>query len=277
MQFLKALRNSVARVSAGLEDSRLFEHKGDRGEFRERVISEFLRPFLPACFGIGSGAAFDMSGASSKQLDIVLYDALFSIVLFRDGENSLFPCESVFGNIEVKSHLSVPELSGAIENIRSLKKLSRANSDMCDVLPFRRLGLAPPLTFDPSVRNPYLGIVFGYAGATMEALLEVLNSLVRQADSGSDQTLPDYVFNFERGYTILRVASTAGKGVPAPHGQPYSNFAGVNTGTDTLVLFYLTVNALLDHIILRGPNLEAYWISVLNGALTQATDSSAAT
>ena len=38
MRLIEALRNSIGSLETGLRNSGLFEHKGDRGEFRERVI-----------------------------------------------------------------------------------------------------------------------------------------------------------------------------------------------------------------------------------------------
>ena len=122
MRLLDALRNSVIRLEAGLADSRLFDHMGDRGEFREQVVERFLRPYLPKCYGLGSGAIFSANGMSSRQIDIVLYDAVFSNVLFSDSPNSLYPAESVFGAIEVKSDLDFPTKNGrAVKDVRNIR------------------------------------------------------------------------------------------------------------------------------------------------------------
>src|ERR1035441_10286665 len=106
MRLLEALRNQTAKIAADLDNSKLFTHMGDRGAFREAIIKDFLRPFLPDCYGLSSGEIFSMSGTQSAQVDIVVYDALFSTVLFRNGPQQLFPAESVYGSIEVKSNLS---------------------------------------------------------------------------------------------------------------------------------------------------------------------------
>ena len=160
MILLQALRNAAGRLAASFEDSKLFQHCGERGQFREHVIGQFLRPMLPECYGIGSGQVFSEDGTESREIDIVLYDRVFSGVLFRDAPSSLFPCESVYGSIEVKSNLTTAELESSIENVRSVKRLKRAPSDMCDLLPFRRLGIGNGLQIDPRTRNPYLGFIF---------------------------------------------------------------------------------------------------------------------
>jgi hypothetical protein len=86
---LQALRNSVQRIEADLKDSNLFKHSGDKGEFREHIVQQFLRPFLPPRYVLGSGAVFAENGAQSNHIDVVIYDAVFSNVLFRDRVNSL--------------------------------------------------------------------------------------------------------------------------------------------------------------------------------------------
>lgn len=111
MRLLQAIRNQTARIAAHFEDSKLFTHRGDRGTFREEIISEFLRPFLPECYGLNSGEIFAADGSQSAQVDIVVYDAIFSTVLFRNGTAMLFPAESVFGSIEIKTDLDSRELA----------------------------------------------------------------------------------------------------------------------------------------------------------------------
>ena len=75
---------------------------------------------------------FSANGESSRQIDIVIYDAIFSSVLMKDEKSQLFPCESVFGSIEVKTELKGETLEQGVENIVSLKRLDREASDMMD-------------------------------------------------------------------------------------------------------------------------------------------------
>ncbi len=269
MKLLDALRNATARVEADVKDSGLFSHMGERGEFRERVIESFLRPLLPKCYGLGSGEAFSADGSGSRQLDVVNYDDVFSNVLFRDSKTSIFPCESVYGVIEVKSKLDTRELVIAIENVRSLKELSRANSDMLDLLPARRLATGRGLAASKHVRNPYLGIVFTYDGLTSNATLAEVN---RQLAEYGDKRmhLPDFIFNYRRGFSVMRAVTTEHGPKPVPPGKTFDAFVSVPTSTDTLPLFFLTVNVCLNQLYLRSPDLSAYWNAVLSSSLTRA-------
>jgi hypothetical protein len=114
---------------------------GDRGEFRDKILARFLRPFLPPCYGLDSGEVFSSDGQQSAQIDIGIYDAVFSPVLFRNGSRLLFPAESIYGTVEVKSHLSLNELDRACNNVASVKTLQRPSTDSLDLLPHLRLGI----------------------------------------------------------------------------------------------------------------------------------------
>jgi hypothetical protein len=273
MHLLEALRNSVKRLEADLDDSRLFDHCGDRGEFRERIIKSFLRPYLPKCYGLGSGAAFSSDGNGSKQLDVVIYDDIFSNVLFRDESNSLYPCESVYGVIEIKSKIDGSQLESAVQNIKSLKMLKRQPSSMLDLLPNRRLKVGNGLKFDPSIRNPYLGIIFAYDGMTADNIVSVLNQLVNSNDQDK-LLLPNFLFNYRRGFAVMRVKREVHADkkeiqfVPvSPMESDFDRFVAIETMNDTLPLFFLTVNTCLTDILLKSPDLNLYWLHVFNSCL----------
>jgi hypothetical protein len=269
-KLLTALRNTTRRIEAEIEDSKLFQHKGERGTFREQIVSRLLRPFLPACYGVGTGEVFSEDGASSNQVDLVIYDAVFSNVLFRDGATSLFPCESVYGSIEVKSNLSTEELEMAIGNIRSLKRLPRAASDMMDLLPFSHLDVDAPLTYNTAKLNPYLGIIFAYDGLTAESAGKVLEDALRaalQKNPADADLLPNGVFCLKRGYLLLRSqASPAGNGI-APLLGAFTGYGSLYTGDDTLAMFFLYLNTALNLIRLRAPNYNAYFMRQLSELL----------
>ncbi len=259
MHLLQALRNAASRMAADFEDSKLFTHSGDKGEFREQIIKNFLRPFLPTCYGIGSGQVFSADGTSSDQVDIVLYDEIFSNVLFRNIANSLFPCESVYGTIEVKSVLSTEELEKSIANIASVKRLQRVASDPLDITPISRISFSGDITFASShVSNPYLGIIFSYDGLLPETVIASLRTHL-SANDCPIESLPNYVFLYRRGATILRVLQEGTNAKIAAPGEPFNNYAMQLTGQDTLPLFFLTLNAILNSLKLRAPDFVQYW------------------
>ena len=269
VKILQAVRNQSARIAAHVEDSKLFTHRGDRGTFRERIIADFLRPFLPDRYGLGAGEVFAADGTQSAQGDIVIYDAFFSTVLFRNGPVTLFPAESVFGSIEVKSELDRRELIASIENVGALKRLPRAASDMMDFLPDLRFNVGNEFGYDRTKRNPYIAIVFGDHGIAPETVLEELNRRVQDAPEAKGN-LPDFVFVAEPGYIFARVQEAAGKLHIQGMGQDFRGFISLRVGPDALPLFYLALNVSLSNMRLRSISFQSLWQSLFEEVLTRA-------
>ena len=69
------LRASARRMREDLTEP-LVRHPGELGSGREEIIREFLRACLPKRFEISTGFAFDSKGNVSKQLDIIISNAL---------------------------------------------------------------------------------------------------------------------------------------------------------------------------------------------------------
>ena len=276
MHLLTALRNAANRMAADFEDSKLFTHSGDKGEFRERVIEKFIRPFLPNCYGIGSGQIFSIDGSASRQVDIVLYDNVFSNVLFRDSANSLFPCESVYGTIEVKSTLSTEELENSIANIASVKRLQRDATNGLDVTPVSRVNLSGDITFHQThISNPYLGVVFAYDGLLPETVLKAVSSHLTSSQYPLE-LLPNFIFLYKHGVTIFRVLQEGTSTKVAAPGLPFNAYSLHPSGSDILPLFYLTLNAILNSHRLRAPDFDRYWRQVFYRALDQIHPGAAA-
>jgi hypothetical protein len=269
MRLLQAVRNQAARIAAHVEDSKLFITNVDRGTFREGIISNFLRPFLPECYGLHAGEVFSADGAQSAQIDIVLYDRIFSTVLFRDEDTMLFPAESVFGSIEVKSHLNSKELRIAIENVASLKRLARTDSDMLDFLPFLRFNVGPEFGYDATKKNPYLGIIFGYDGISPEVVVGELNQRL-MADPTRKQELPDFVFVTRPGYIVARMATKDGLTTVQAPGRDFAAFHHVMTGEDTLPLFFVGLNICLGLMRLRSFDFQSLWKDVFGQVLERS-------
>jgi hypothetical protein len=262
MKLIQALRNSIERLEAGLSDSRLFDHKGNRGKFREQIIDVFLRPFLPKCYGIGSGEVFAEDGSGSNEIDVVVYDDIFSNVLFRDKSIQLYPCELVFGSIEVKSQLTSDELAIAVNNVESVKRLPRASSDMLDLLPFGRISVGGGLSYDKAQRNPYLGVVFAYDGLIKTTVVDKLNGLLLKPGQNK-ALLPDFVVNYKRGYIVMKGKREGASIRPASLQEDVDVFFGVSTSEDTLPIFFLTINCCLNQLHLRAPDFNVYWMQLI--------------
>ena len=256
MKFLQALRNVSQKLTADFEDSKLFNHRGEKGEFREQIISNLLKPFLPDCYGLGSGEIFSVDGEVSNQIDVVIYDNVYSNVLFKGMNSSLFPCESVYGEIEIKSFLSKDELEASVTNIGSMKKLVREGSSILDLSPINRLRIGQGLNASGGKLNPYLGIIFAYDGMASDSMIEFLNNdlIIREKS-----LLPDFIFCFKKQYTVIKTRGTE----VAPIDSDFDRYFIIETGSDTLPIMFLTLNACLNNIRLKAPDYNKYWMNLM--------------
>lgn len=265
MHLLQALRNQAVKIRADLDNSNLFTHMGDRGSYREMIIRDFLRPFLPECYGLSSGEVFSVDGAHSAQVDVVVYDAVFSAVLFKNGPQQLFPAESVFGAVEVKSDLNSTELERACENSRRLKALQRSATDILDFTPLARLNVSSTFTTGETLpRNPYVTFAFGFRGPSAETTAINLNQKLA-SDPANKLLLPDFVFVSDPGYMIARNSGSLETSFQfALPGQQYTKYVALDVGADALPLFFLTLNVCLGQIRLRAVNYVALWNDLVN-------------
>ncbi|HEC35593.1 MAG TPA: hypothetical protein ENI39_03560 [Anaerolineae bacterium] len=101
-------------------------HPGERGRLLEETLKTFLSAVLPNRIGVGSGQIVEaLKQEPSKQVDVVLYDALNYPLLLNEGSFQLFPNEAVLAVIEVKSTLNRQHLKQGVENIASSKSLRK--------------------------------------------------------------------------------------------------------------------------------------------------------
>jgi hypothetical protein len=102
-------------------------HEGEKGGIRERRVRDFLESHLPDKYGVASGHIIDKKGTVSLQEDIVIFDRINSPVLRIDPYYQVFPCESVYATVEVKSTLDPGEIEKCIEHTRRLGELDRSD------------------------------------------------------------------------------------------------------------------------------------------------------
>jgi hypothetical protein len=117
------------RIEAALASARhaaAIKHPGLKGEVREILVRELLRPLLPPTFSFGTGKIIDSHGAESDQIDVVVYDrAVMPPMLFAETALlGLFPIEACVYAIEVKSEATPATWREASENAASLGRLT---------------------------------------------------------------------------------------------------------------------------------------------------------
>lgn len=90
--------------------------------YREKIVSELLKPFLPSKLAVGTGFIITSQNNISTQCDIIIYDKENTPII-ENGEQRFFPIECVVGVIEVKSVLTKQKLKESLQKLANIKKL----------------------------------------------------------------------------------------------------------------------------------------------------------
>src|SRR5205809_3844987 len=84
----------------------LFQHQGVKGDGNEGILRDLLIRFIPKKYGIGTGVVIDRFGNQSRQCDIVIYDTFLYPALLSLAHVHLFPVDTVYATIEIKTTLT---------------------------------------------------------------------------------------------------------------------------------------------------------------------------
>lgn len=60
----------------------LLNHSVTKGEHCEGAWIDFFRSFLPSKYAVDKGFVFDSKGNISEQIDIIIYDAFYALLVF---------------------------------------------------------------------------------------------------------------------------------------------------------------------------------------------------
>ena len=154
-----------------------FSHSPSKGSAREFILMELLRRHLPQKLAVGSGLIVSSDGQSSKQIDIVIYDALNTPIMYMADELQIFPIECVYAVIEVKSHLNSTELRKSVENIRSVKRMPK----VAYVINDNPIKKTANLYGEELDHFPVIGLVFAYSSIKNTQILK--NKLIDLDDN----------------------------------------------------------------------------------------------
>ena len=113
--------NNVSR-EIFVNDAGTLIHPGEFGMYREKIVAELLKPFLPSKLAVGTGFIITCQNNISTQCDIIIYDKENTPII-ENGEQRFFPIECVVGVIEVKSVLNKSKFKEALQKLSNIKKL----------------------------------------------------------------------------------------------------------------------------------------------------------
>ena len=102
-------------------------HSGTMGDVNEEHFIRFLRRTLPRRYGVEQGIVIDCHGATSEQIDIVIYDPQYTPPLLDQQNHRYILAEAVYAVLEVKPEINKTYLTYAADKARSGRLLHRTS------------------------------------------------------------------------------------------------------------------------------------------------------
>lgn len=122
----KLLDNRQKLLTATLEAN--LNHPTTKGDHSEDAWIKFFRNFLPSKYAIDKGFVFDSTGKLSDQIDVIIYDALYTPLIFESESGEKFiTAESVYAVFEVKQEINKNHIEYAHEKILTVQNLHRTS------------------------------------------------------------------------------------------------------------------------------------------------------
>ncbi len=255
------------RLRIDLQAARLFVSSTDRGGVNEHAWRRFLNPLLPARYAIGVGEiiAPDTGDtqilSQSEQKDVVIYDPFASSIFgWGDSGLSLFPVESVYAVVEVKT---------CFNNLEDVRKSARQVYEVKRIQKKHAPAAVPPFT-----------VVFAFSSAvSRDSIFETIQDMSVEerpdfvialgSSKEGEQERSIYVTHWhyvrggpgEIGFVTADEARTARDG-----SDPRVIFLTLSETENALLWFYLFLIARLQMVDTqvdksRCPNLWVYAIS----------------
>ena len=175
-------------MRAEFDRSAHIPHSTGMGSMREEIVRRFLREYLPSRYAVGQGQIIVATNHTSKQMDVVIFDHANCPRLLVNPEHSIFPLESVYGVVSVKSILNSSELAEAFENVVTAKRLAQEKTVVIKQQRFQ-FGLANPTP---------VGVVFAFdADRSLDAIAKQARTL--QEALAKPQHAPDLIVVLGKG------------------------------------------------------------------------------
>ncbi|MBO7124427.1 MAG: hypothetical protein J6V74_01115, partial [Bacteroidales bacterium] len=104
-------------------------HSGSKGDATENHWINFLNTYLPERYKVDKAIVIDAQGNVSEQMDIVIYDGMYTPFIFNQDGFIYIPAESVYAVFEVKQDIQ-GNIEYAAKKIESVRQLQRTSGDM---------------------------------------------------------------------------------------------------------------------------------------------------
>jgi len=121
--FRRVQQEMLAQLSVG----RLFEHASTAGAATEHHWLQLFYRYLPKRYRAAPAFVIDSTGRRSRQIDIAIFDNLYTPPLFPHSSGIHLPAESVYAVFEVKPTFTRQWLRDAAEKAASVRSLRRTS------------------------------------------------------------------------------------------------------------------------------------------------------
>lgn len=199
MTLYEVIQAAIPKLEAEYSMSNIVNHSASKGALREYLLKKIIRPFLPKRYGLCNGECFDSYGGVSRQLDVIIYDDLFSYAVPM-GDYYMMPFESAYGEIEVKSMLNKEAFLESIDNIASFKKLVKKTPEDCQVLPNLTIEIEGVKWNKTGFTKPF-GVVFAYDSVQPQTVLNYFHEIKPLNPS----LMPDMIVLLKKKTIIFRL------------------------------------------------------------------------
>lgn len=128
-RFLKeALAAEQSVLAVQLEMSaKSITHNGVMGEVNEQHFIKVLRKYLPRRYEVAQGIVIDSNGATSDQIDVVIFDNQYTPTLLDQHAHRFIPAEAVYCILEIKPTINKQYLDYAADKANSVRILERTS------------------------------------------------------------------------------------------------------------------------------------------------------
>lgn len=137
------LHKAGVGLAADLKKSSVHTHPTPKGNATESGWGKFLQEHLPHRYQVTQGFVVDRFGRQSEQVDLMIVDRQFTVVLFDDNAARYVPAESVYAVFEVKQTISKEHVEVAQGKVASVRALHRTSA----VIPHAGGTFAPKAPF----------------------------------------------------------------------------------------------------------------------------------
>ena len=121
--FLRVQKQMLACLAVG----EAFEHPGTCGAASEQGWIDLFNRYLPQRYRASSAFVVDADGRRSRQIDIAIYDNLYSPLIFPHDSGLHIAAESVYAIFEVKQGLTRQLIRDAGRKAASVRSLRRTS------------------------------------------------------------------------------------------------------------------------------------------------------